>query len=420
MSLSGFLFTSLLIFSAHFLQTCAGGALAQENPPYPQLVQVSSDVSSGVVLRCLAPQGHGGRVFELYHVRTLKLSVQFDTEHSYADFQFNTSTADSEDIYCCRYDHSMFSLYTRPTPPPRPNTPPAPPQLSVTPPDGYVRPGQVVEFRCQAPPTLAPVSFVLQKPQNMIHSQNPQFKVGPVGVADGGMYTCFYMYNLPEGVQKSVPSTPVYVNVGVKLPAPQLSQRAEGALVCTGSPSYPGAHFSLFQQGSSSPLATQHAPKIEHTVQFTASGQHWEGSGYQCQYSVLLGKNWTHSELSSPILLQCVTGSPSCSSSSTDNHPPHTGSMDLPLVCGSISAALLFLMVLIVLAFGIRKYAKTAANKRRQREQEQFWQQVHSRDHIVDLTLQRVSTGSKEEGLASGLEPIYESPISTFTRPPGY
>ncbi|KAF4080352.1 hypothetical protein AMELA_G00169240 [Ameiurus melas] len=324
MSLCGFFFTSLLIFSAHFLQTCAGGAWDQENPSPPQLVQVSSGVSSGVVLRCQAPQGHSGRVFELYLVRTLKLSVQFDTERSYADFQLNTSTAKPDDIYCCRYDHSRYSMYTNLTPPP------------------------------------------------------------------------------------------------LELPAPQLSQRAEGALVCTGSPSYPGAHFSLFQQGSSSLLATQQAPKIEHTVQFTASGQHGERSRYQCQYSVLLGENWAHSELSSPILLQCVTGSPSCSSSSADNHPPSTGSVDLPLVCGSVSAALLFLMVLIVLAYGIRKYAKTAANKRRQREQEQFWQQVHSRDHIVDLTLQRVSTGFKEEGVASVWEPIYESPISTFTRPPGY
>lgn len=31
-------------------------------------------------------------------------------------------------------------------------------------------------------------------------------------------------------------------------------------------------------------------------------------------------------------------------------------SMDLALVCGSVSAALLFLMVLIIVAFGIHKY----------------------------------------------------------------
>ncbi|XP_034164279.2 leukocyte immunoglobulin-like receptor subfamily B member 3 [Pangasianodon hypophthalmus] len=529
MPLCGFFFTSLLICSAHFLQTCAGGALGQETPPSPELVQVSSGVSSGVVLRCRAPPGHGGRVFQLYRLRTLTGSQQFDTERSHADFQLSTSAADTE-IYCCRYDHSMYSPYTHVQPPPRPTTPPAPPQLSVTPPDGRVRPGQVLEFHCQAPPTLAPVKFVLQKqrwetedvqvvsqsanprfrvgPVNVadggrytcfytlhlsegdknsapsapvsVHvggpttppappqlsvtppdgrvrpgqvlefhcqapptlapvkfvlqkqrwetedvqvvsqSANPRFRVGPVNVADGGRYTCFYTLHLSEGDKNSAPSAPVSVHVGVELPAPRLSHGKEGALVCTGSPSYPGAYFSLFQQGSSSPLATRPAQMIQHSVQFAASGQHGEGGGYQCQYSVQLGKTWAHSELSTPIILPCVTGSPSCSPPSTDNYPPRTGSMDLPLVCGSVSAALLFLMVLIFLAFGIRKYAERAAKNRRQREQEQFWQQVHCRDHIVDLTLQRVSTGYKEDGEASVSEPIYDCPLSTFTRPPDY
>ncbi|KAB5561870.1 hypothetical protein PHYPO_G00011510 [Pangasianodon hypophthalmus] len=426
MPLCGFFFTSLLIFSAHFLQTCAGGALGQETPPSPELVQVSSGVSSGVVLRCRAPPGHGGRVFQLYRLRTLTGSQQFDTERSHADFQLSTSAADTE-IYCCRYDHSMYSPYTHVQPPPRPTTPPAPPQLSVTPPDGRVRPGQVLEFHCQAPPTLAPVKFVLQKQrwetedvEVVSQSANPRFRVGPVNVADGGRYTCFYTLHLSEGDKNSAPSAPVSVHVGVELPAPRLSHGKEGALVCTGSPSYPGAYFSLFQQGSSSPLATRPAQMIQHSVQFAASGQHGEGGGYQCQYSVQLGKTWAHSELSTPIILPCVTGSPSCSPPSTDNYPPRTGSMDLPLVCGSVSAALLFLMVLIFLAFGIRKYAERAAKNRRQREQEQFWQQVHCRDHIVDLTLQRVSTGYKEDGEASVSEPIYDCPLSTFTRPPDY
>lgn len=102
-----------------------------------------------------------------------------------------------------------------------PTTPPVPPQLSVTPPDGRVQPGQVVEFHCQAPPTIAPVAYVLQKQhrededfQVMSHSTNPQFRVGPVGVAEGGLYSCFYRLDLPEGVQNSAPSAPVSVNVG--------------------------------------------------------------------------------------------------------------------------------------------------------------------------------------------------------------
>ncbi|XP_058259712.1 uncharacterized protein LOC131362014 isoform X4 [Hemibagrus wyckioides] len=296
-----------------------GGALSQEAPPAPGLVQMFSGVSSVVVLRCQAPPGHSGQVFQLYRVRTLALSLQFDSERSYADFQFSPNATDTQEIYCCRYDHSMYSSYTR----------------------------------------LLPTTL--------------------------------------------------------ELPAPRLSQEAEGALVCTGSPSYPGAHFSLFQQGSSSALATKRANVIQHSVQFPASGQLTDGERYQCQYSVLLGNNWAHSELSSPVQLLYVTGSPP-----TDNHPPQTGVMDLPLVFGSISAALLFLMVFIFLWVGIQKYAKSAAKKRRQREQEQFWKQVHSRDHIVDLTLQRVSIGFKEDEAAAESEPIYDCPLSTFTHPPGY
>ncbi|GAA6075177.1 alpha-1B-glycoprotein-like isoform X1, partial [Tachysurus ichikawai] len=94
--------------------------------------------------------------------------------------------------------------------------------------------------------------------------------------------------------------------------------------------------------------------------------------------------------------------------------------IDLPLVFGSIATALLFLMVFIFLWVGICKYAKSAAENRRQREQDQFWKQVHSRDHIIDLTLQRVRTGSKEDEAAAESEPIYDCPLSTFTHPPAY
>lgn len=47
----------------------------------------------------------------------------------------------------------------------------------------------------------------------MNYSTNPQFRVESVGVADGGVYTCFYRLNLPEGVQNSALSAPVSVNV---------------------------------------------------------------------------------------------------------------------------------------------------------------------------------------------------------------
>ncbi|KAI4888401.1 hypothetical protein NFI96_018872 [Prochilodus magdalenae] len=379
-------------------------------PPAPELTQVQVR-GTAVLLQCQAPQGHGGHLFKLYRVRERMSTVRWEAQQPQAVFEVQVSAVE-DDHYCCQYDNSAISRYLTVKAAPRglkvfqdllsfsseswclscacvcvfvrvrlgfglatsraqvrrcvvvrhsgSIMPTAPPQLSVTPPASQVLPGKVLDFYCQAPPPSPgqpPLTFLLirrpwgaESDQEVGRSSDPHFKVGPVRHLEEGNYTCMYQFTLPDGVRNSNP-TP--------LPAPQLSRDDEGVLVCTGSPSYPGAHFSLFHQGTESPAATQHAPKVQYSARFTVSAQPGQVEGvYQCQYSVQLGSNWAHSERSTAIKLSCTAGSPSCSHFPSGYTPPPTaaGKMDLALIIGSVSAALLFLLVLIILGVALHKH----------------------------------------------------------------
>ncbi|XP_072538861.1 uncharacterized protein [Salminus brasiliensis] len=421
----------LLSVSADLL--AFGSADPLGSPPAPELIQVQ-DGGPVLVLRCQAPRGHRGQQFRLYQTRKLVDTVHLDTEQTQAEFKLQGGAMEQENLYCCQYDNSMISPYTTVRAPPRPIRPLTPPLLSVTPPAGRVLPGQVMQFHCQVPPPSPghhPMTFLLRRrpweaglDQEVGRSSDPHFKVGPVSQTDGGIYTCLYQLTHPEGVQNSVPSSPVVINITAHLPPPQLSHDDEGVLVCTGSPSYPGAHFSLYHQGADFPSATQHAPMVQHSARFAVPEvRRQAGGGYECQYSVLLGTEWAHSQRSAAITLPCPTGSPSCSSSPTGYTPSSKGDrVDLALIIGSVSAALLFMLVLIIVGFTVHKHAEAAAVKRRQREQDALWQHVHSRDHIADLTLPRVNISPTDHfaagnGRISMSEPIYDYPFTTFTSP---
>ncbi|XP_035386436.1 uncharacterized protein LOC113588791 isoform X3 [Electrophorus electricus] len=400
-------------------------------PPAPDLLPVPG-CGSGMTLRCRAPHGHLSLHFRLYRVHELVDSVSYETPQPQAEFVLQGGTVEPGSLYCCQYGNSMFSIYTRIKAPPCPIMPPGPPHLSVTPPAGRVLPGQVLEFQCQTPPSVpAPVAFLLLRqlagPQDPAAQQrhvvgqsaSPRFQVGPVGQGEEGIYTCLYRIDMQEGVQDSVPSSPVSIILAAHLPVPQLSQEKEGVLVCMGSPSYPGAIFSLFPQGTPSPVATLTAPVIKHSAQFSMPDLQRERGVYQCQYSVLLGKDWAHSERSAPLTVSCTTGSPSYGIFPKDKTHRHTGRAHLALVIGSISAALLFLLVLIILGFTMYKHAKAAAMKHQQREPDLFC--LHSENHTVDLTLRPLSINTmgfgSENGRCSVSEPIYDYPLSTFTKP---
>ncbi|XP_007257230.3 leukocyte immunoglobulin-like receptor subfamily B member 3 isoform X1 [Astyanax mexicanus] len=425
-------FILLFCFSADLFDF--GLADPPGSPPAPVLIQ-DQNRGSSLVLRCQTPQGHKGRLFKLYKTQELVDTVQLDAEQTQAEFQLQDGTMEQETYYCCQYDNSMISPYTTVrAPPPGPIRPLTPPQLLVTPSDGRAIPGQMMHFHCQVPPTSLvqnPLTFVLRRrpwgahiDQEVGRSSSPHFKVGPVSQKEGGTYTCLYQRTMSERIQNSDSSSAVAVNIAAHLPPPQLSHDGEGMLVCTGSPSYPGAHFSLYRQGADDPSARRHAPMVKHSAQFNVSEVHRQvGGGYQCQYSVLLGHEWAHSERSAAITLPCPTGSSFCSVPPTGYIPPSKGDrVDLALIIGSVSAALLFMLVVVIVGIAVHKHVKAAAVKRRQREQDTLWQQVHSRDHIVDLTLQRINFSPSDNfaegnGRISVSEPIYDCPFSTFTSP---
>lgn len=72
-------------------------------------------------------------------------------------------------------------------------------------------------------------------------------------------------------------------------------------LLCTGSPSYPGASFAVYLVDSELPVATQQAKAIDHQACFPVPVQDSPVALYQCQYSVHLGSYWSHSERSPPL-----------------------------------------------------------------------------------------------------------------------
>ncbi|XP_051568197.1 immunoglobulin superfamily member 1-like [Myxocyprinus asiaticus] len=420
MSFCGYIFTALIIILQHF---CAAGQPSVLEAP--TLTQVAVRGSS-VELLCQAPQGYGGLIFKLFRLRKLIDTIQHSTEQREARFVLWGKDMDSNNTwYCCQYQNSMYSSYMEPK---VSISPPTSPHLVVEPSSGHIMPGQTMSFHCQAPHVPEkelPEAFLLLKrargtsgtmvaPAKLVsQSHQSHFTVRTMGREDGGEYICLYQLTLPKmGQVNSTASQPVHITVK-ELPVPTLSISRHGSevLECVGSPSYPQAFFSLFCVGTLSPQATHQASLTQHSARFPIPTRYEHGTLFQCQYSVQLGNSWAYSKMSTPVTLPCIKGHHLCMPSPAGN----TGNTDLALIVGSVSAGVLFLMVVSLLSFAVHRHVKAMAERRRQREQEKFWQHVHSRDHIVDLTLQRVDIGSEDfgrtfRGRASVSEPIYNCP----------
>ncbi|KAG7491596.1 hypothetical protein MATL_G00005310 [Megalops atlanticus] len=425
----------LVLINSCILLLWVSASVSDSAPPFPPAPSLSQETQEGgtVHLLCQAPTGHTGVLFRLFRVQEPVDSVNFENEQQEARFSLGGDAVATQALYCCLYKprdgiYSNFSPYLTVGPV---VSPPPQPFLSVEPPGGRVRCGQSLSFRCSAPPSQGPTpqAFLLlrqgaETKESMVspvllvsrYSATPgsevSFDVGPVRGEEGGFYTCLYQVTLPEHEL---------------LPAPTLSlgqdpkDEFRKVLECTGSPSYPGAQFSLLHVASSLPVSVRRAPPARHTVLFPLPVHQRDPDRYQCQYSVLLGDSWGESERSRPLTVlsptekDVVTAPPP---------PPPPGSIDWPLVAGSVSAVLLFLVVLAGLGIAIHRKVKAVALERQKREQAHFWTCLHSRDHILDITLNRVSIGSQEWGpsvrapLRSSSSPTPQYPLSTFLDPP--
>ncbi|XP_070684219.1 uncharacterized protein [Pempheris klunzingeri] len=409
-----------------------------------------------VVLVCRAPEGHRGVLFKLYRFREKVDSLGLESSAQEVQFTVRVREGDSgqPELFCCLYKdqdgrYSAFSPYfqlehQKDAAPTRsvPSFPP--PVLSVQPSTGVVKHGDMLSFSCSVPARLSkpqsqsshnnkPVTFlllrtaeetgatsiVLQPQASQVSNPEPQpgvFTVGPVRGGEEGKYTCLYQITKKRGLVNSTVSNMVQITVTDALPVPTLvlqQQTDVWHLLCTGSPAYPGAVFSLYLADNELPVASHHATLIHHQATFPVPVQDTPMALYQCQYSVLLGRKWSSSERS--LSLAVTRGNPPPSS-------PDLSGVDWPLVLGSFSAVVLFLCSVALVAVVAHRKVKAAAEEKKKRQEAQFWTQVHAKDHVVDLTLRRTSFATQEWASAdtttetASRSPLWNS-LSTFTTP---
>ncbi|KAG7485337.1 leukocyte immunoglobulin-like receptor subfamily A member 6 isoform X1 [Solea senegalensis] len=440
----------LLTFLQLWGRLSSSSSTSSPTLPAPSLgIYFRSEAS--VVLTCKVPQGYNGVLFMLYRVTDKVDSHELQSGAEEVHFTVEVKEDHFVELYCCLYKDndglfSAFSPYLRlehqkavPT-----QSPPLfpPPVLSVVPSTGVVKCGDMLSFTCSVPTpipqsqsqsgvTNTPVTFhllrtaeqtgaasVLLQPQASLVSgpERPSgvFTVGPVRGGDDGEYTCMYQITNKRQLVNSTVSNVIQVTVKDMLPPPTLvlhQQTDVWHLLCVGSPSYPGAVFSLCLADSEHPIDTVHAKIIHHQASFPVPVQDPAEVLYQCQYSVLLGKKWSRSEPSQPL---AVTRERS--------PPPSSGlpGVDWPLVLGCFSAVVLVLCSVALAVIVTHRKVKAAAEKKKNRQDAQFWTQVHAKDHVVDLTLRRSNFNSQEwprgETEMASRSPLWNT-HSTFTTP---
>ncbi|XP_051563695.1 uncharacterized protein LOC127446643 isoform X2 [Myxocyprinus asiaticus] len=292
-----------------------------------------------------------------------------------------------------------------------------------------------VELLCQAPQGYGGFIFKLFKVQQLIdtvqHSseqREARFVLRGNDTDNKNLYCCQYQNSMYSSYMKPEPkisiSTPppphlvVEPSSGHAMLGQTLSFHCQAPLTPQELPEA----FLLLQRARGTPGSMVAPAKLVSQSQQSRFSvriiAHEDGGEYMCLYQITLPKmGQMNSTASQPVYIN-VIGHHLCTPSSAGN----TGNTDLALIVGSVSAGVLVLMAVSLLGFAIHRHVKATAVSRRQREQEKLWNHVHSRDHIVDLTLQRVDIGSEDFGRAfkrrpSVSEPIYDCPMTTFINP---
>ncbi|XP_055014573.1 uncharacterized protein LOC110172651 isoform X2 [Boleophthalmus pectinirostris] len=271
---------------------------------------------------------------------------------------------------------------------------------------------------CRAPGGHKGLQFALYRERVKVNSidvphgaEEVRFTVRPSDASQRELYCCLY-----KTMDRYSGFSP-YLEINWQrdlLPTPTLildKQSDVWHLLCRGSPAYPGAGFSLYLQGHDLPVESYQAKLTEHRAIFSVPVQDTPVALYQCEYRVLLGRQWSQSERSLPL---------SMSQGNSSAPTADSFGVDWPLVLGSLSAVVLFLCSLALLIVMLHRKMKAAADAKKKREEAQFWTQVHGKDHIVDLTLPRQSFTSQDwtNGHTDSAQTSHLwNPLSTFTTP---
>ncbi|XP_077575450.1 uncharacterized protein LOC144198365 [Stigmatopora nigra] len=402
--------------------------------PAPKVL-IRSRSGNSLVLLCQTSEGHLGVLFRLF-----RLQQEVDSlERSPTEDVLFTVQLNATEHFCCSYKNQQ-GFYSAVSPyltiqhhanfVPTQGVPTLPsPVLSVEPRSGIVELDEVLYFRCSVPALQSSskaTSFTLLKDSmtsqqhdarvSNLESQLGLFSVGPVTKEERGEYACLYQTTTGENVVHSTISNKIQIYVKDVLPVPTLVLEQSTQvwhMLCKGSPAYPGAVFTLYLLDSQLPVASHHIQVTSHETTFPMPVQDTLVALYQCQYSIFLGGQWTYSERSRPLTVSKVLPPPTNTEISN---------VDWPLMLGSLSAVVLFLCSLALLAVVIHKRVKATADEKKTRLEAKFWTQVHAKDHVVDLTLSRTNVTS--QGWISGemcTETSCRSPSwnshSTFTNP---
>ncbi|XP_061686149.1 uncharacterized protein LOC133506231 isoform X2 [Syngnathoides biaculeatus] len=392
------LWTQTLVLTSLLLWETLRASESPVSVPAPELL-IHSSSGDSVVLVCRASEGHRGVLFKLFKLRDEVDSKELPPTEEVL-FTVQRGGATKSELFCCMYKNQQ-GLYSAASPyfsvqpltdvVPTTGAPTLPPPiLSVEPSGGTVESGDTLHFRCSVPALQSahkPSAFILLRAasggDSVISqhrdSQVGTFSVGPVKQGEGGEYACFYHMTSGEDVVNSTFSNKIQIMVKGDLPAPTLVLQHHTQvwhMLCTGSPSYPGAVFTLYLVDSRLPVASYHVPVTSHETAFPVPVQDTLLALYQCQYSVLLGGKWTNSERSRPLAIS--KGLPHAPS-------PDVSAVDWPLILGSFSAVVLFLCSLGLLLLVVRKRVKAASDKKKERMEAKFWTQVHAKDHVVGM-----------------------------------
>ncbi|XP_051940644.1 uncharacterized protein LOC127613586 [Hippocampus zosterae] len=320
------LLTSLQLWGTLWAST------SPQNPPAPEL-RIHSRSRDSVVLVCRTSEGHHGVLFKLFRYTKEVDSVELSPSEEVL-FTVQLKVATEPELFCCMYKnqqglYSAFSPYLKtehqtdvaPTQA-LPSLPP--PVLSVEPPGGMVERGDILHFSCSVPAlqsTYKPTSFILLRASSgresiisqhhdvrtsNLESQPGVFSVGPVKQGEGGEYACLYYTTSGVDIVNSTISNKIQITVRDDLPIPTLvlQQHAQvWHMLCTGSPAYPGAVFTLYLMDSQLLVDSHHVQITSHKSAFAMPVQDTLMALYQCQYSVLLGGKWINSERSHPLAI---------------------------------------------------------------------------------------------------------------------